>query len=209
MYTKYIGKNHDISTQKAIQTVSKLLTDGQKAPDFTAKDVYGNTIDLDAFTGKYVLVAFMRYSGCPYCNLAVHRLSVEYAMLQQHKCDVVAFMQSAPNDILENIYQRHKLKPPFPIIADKTKKFYDLYHIRSSKRAFFTSQLRTIPYWVESVGKHEFRQGKLNGDHFLVPAMFLVRTKDHKIVKARYGTSYYDYEAFTDLYEVLNFGDPV
>lgn len=170
--------------------------------------MYGNQVNLAAFQKKHVLVAFMRYAGCPYCNLAIHRLSVEYPMLQQNDCDVVVFVQSNPEDIIQNIYGRHKLRPPFPIIADMAKKFYDKYHVQSSKRTFFVGQVKTLPFWLESVGKHGFRQGKMNGDHFLVPAMFLVRAKDQKIMIAKYGTSFYDYETFTDLYESLNFGDP-
>ena len=165
-------------------------------------------MNLSAFQKKYVLVAFMRYAGCPYCNLAIHRLSVEYPMLQQNGCDVVVFVQSTPDEIQKNIYGRHKLKPPFPIIPDLTKRFYDLYGVKSSKKAFL-KQFPILPFWLESVGKHGFKQGKLNGDHFLVPAMFLVDAKTQTIVEAKYGTSFYDHETFTDIYQALNFGEAI
>ncbi len=178
------------------------------APSFAARDVYGKKVDLHGFQGEYVLVAFMRYAGCPYCNLAIHRLAVEYPLLQQSGCDVVVFVQSEPGEIIKNIYERHKLRPPFPIIPDLAKRFYKLYGVRSSKKIFWLGQIKTLPVWLESVGKHGFKQGKMEGDNFLVPATFLVRTKDRTIVKAHYGASYYDHDMFTDLYDELNFGDP-
>lgn len=147
----------------------------------------------------------MRYAGCPYCNLAIHRLSVEYPLLQQNDCDVVVFVQSEPDEIKKNIYDRHALKPPFPIIPDLAKRFYDQYGVQSSKKAFLTGQIKSLPYWLESVGKHGFKPGKLEGDYFLVPAMFLIRTKDQKIATARYGSSFYDHATFTDIYESLTF----
>lgn len=185
--------------------VRELLQSGQLAPKFVADDVYGQSIDLGAFKRKYVLVAFMRYAGCPYCNLAIHRLSVEYPLLQQNDCDVVVFVQSERDEIIKNIYNRHELRPPFPIIADMAKEFYNKYGVRSSKKAFLLGQVKSLPYWLESVGKHGFKPGKLEGDHFLVPAMFLISTKTHKIVTAKYGTSFYDYESFTNIYESLTF----
>ena len=168
-------------------------------------DAYGKKIDLSAYNKKYVLVAFMRYAGCPYCNLAIHRLSVEYPLLQKNGCDVVVFVQSESDEIIKNIYDRHKLKPPFPIVPDLAKRFYDVYGVQSSKKAFFGGQVKALPYWLESVGKHGFKPGKLDGDYFLVPAMFLISTKTHKIVTARYGSSFYDHETFTNIYESLTF----
>jgi peroxiredoxin Q/BCP len=196
------------NTKKVIRRVRSLLLTGQEAPDFITKDAYGNAVNLTDLKKDYVLVAFMRYAGCPYCNLAIHRLSVEYDMLQQNGCDVVVFVQSNPDEIIKNIYGRHKLRPPFPIIADMAKQFYDMYGVKSSKTAFI-KQISILPYWLESVGKHGFKQGKLEGDHFLVPAMFLIRTKDRQIMTVKYGTSFYDHETFTHLYETLNFGEPL
>jgi peroxiredoxin Q/BCP len=178
---------------------------GQSAPSFDTKDVYGHEVDLASFKKKYVLVAFMRYAGCPYCNLAIHRLSVEYPLLQQNGCDVVVFVQSDSDEIIKNIYGRHELKPPFPIVPDMAKRFYDLYGVKSSKMAFFPGQIKTLPFWLESVGKHGFKQGRLKGDHFLVPAMFLISTKTQQIATARYGSSFYDHETFTNIYESLTF----
>lgn len=181
---------------------------GQTAPEFVATDVFGTSVDLAAFKGPYVLVAFMRYAGCPYCNLAIHRLSVEYPLLRREGCEVVVFVQSEIEEIKKNIYDRHELKPPFPIVPDMAKRFYKLYHVQSSFKAFVTGQIKSLPYWLESVGKHGFKPGKLEGDYFLVPALFLIRTKDQRILTARYGSSFYDHETFTNIYESLNFDTP-
>lgn len=46
----------------------------ETAPDFTIKDVHGNTVNLSAFKGKKVFLTFYRNVGCPVCNLHFHEL---------------------------------------------------------------------------------------------------------------------------------------
>jgi peroxiredoxin Q/BCP len=177
---------------------------GQQAPEFTATDVKGNTIRLSDYSKKSVLLVFFRYAGCPWCNLAIHRLALEYPMLKKENCEVIAFVQSDKKSIDENIYGRHEVKPRFPIVADPDKEFYSLYGVHSSVKAGIKS-VRVIPQWIHAVRKHGFKQKGIDGDLFLVPASFLVASRTQKIVKADYGTSFYEFESFFNIYELLTF----
>ncbi len=179
---------------------------GNKAPDFTATDVKGKEIRLSDYKEKSVLLVFLRYSGCPWCNLTIHRLALEYPMLKRKNCEIIAFIQSDVDSIKANIYSRHTVKPQFPILADQDKEFYNLYGIKSSPKAALKS-LRHLPSWTQAVMKHDFKQTKVEGDIFLVPATFLVAAHTQKIVKSDYGTSFYELESLFSIYESLEFNE--
>lgn len=179
---------------------------GDQAPLFQIKDVFGNKTSLAKNQPGAVLVVFLRYSGCPWCNLAIHRLAVESELLKKQKCSIVAFIQSSPENVLENIYKRHERRPPFPVIADQAREIYDKYGVTDSITAAGRS-ITEIPYWLHSVRKHGYKQTTLDGSLFLVPAMFLVSGRSGKILMASYGKSFYDHDTFTRVYEKLGFAD--
>lgn len=183
---------------------SNKIEAGQPAPNFGARDVFGKKIILSEYRKKAVLLVFFRYAGCPWCNLAIHRLALEYPMLKKENCEVIAFVQSDKNSIKENIYGRHAVKPEFPIIADPKMHFYKLYGVSSSYKAAFKS-LAAIPDWTHAVREHGFKQTKIDGELFLVPAAFLVSSRTQEIAKADYGTSFYEFESFFKIYESLVF----
>ncbi|MEO6513329.1 MAG: redoxin domain-containing protein [Candidatus Saccharimonadales bacterium] len=183
-------------------SITKKLVPGDTAPDFATTDVHGQKIRLSKIDSKHILVVFFRYSGCPWCNLAIHRLSLEYARLQENGCSVIAFIQSDKTDVVDNIYNRHEVRPPFPIIADYEQKFYKMYGVGDSILAAVRS-LTKVPAWVHSVKDHGFKQTKMDGSLFLVPAAFLINGKTQKIEKASYGTSFYDHDLFLDIYDLV------
>lgn len=181
---------------------------GDSAPQIIARDCYGAPVNLANYRDKHVLLVFMRYSGCPFCNLAIHRLTLEYKLLAKNGCEVIAFMQSTEANVKKNIYDRHKIKPPYPIVADKNNKFYNLYGVNQSAVAAARS-IKEIPFWLKSVFEYGFRQTELDGNMLLVPAMFLVspgsQPGEQTIIKAEYGQSFYDHRTFTSIYEPLTF----
>ena len=133
------------------------LHEGDAAPAFNVTDMSGHAVNLNSTAGKYLLLTFMRYSGCPYCNLALHRLALEYPRLQQHGCEVIAFVQSSKHDISSNIYDRHAVKPAFPIVADPAMHTYEEYGVSTSVTAALRD-VKNLPYWVHAVREHGFTQ---------------------------------------------------
>ena len=175
-----------------------------KIPMLIATDVFGNEVSLADFTDQYTLLVFLRYSGCPWCNLAIHRLTIEYPMLKAESCEVVVIVQSDKQSIIENIYTRHDPKPQFPIIADHGMKFYKLFDVNPSILGMLPAILE-IPYWLQSVRQLGFKQKELDGNLFLVPEWFLINNKKGEIVKSEKGISFYNHAAFTPIYESLIF----
>ncbi len=106
--------------------------------------------------------------------------------------------------MVHNIYERHAVRPGFSIVADQERKYYDLYKVQPSVVAAARS-LSKIPHWVNAVKTHGFKQGEVDGNVFMVPALFLVDAPSRKIIKAEYSSNFYDHLTFTGIYEALTF----
>lgn len=181
------------------------IVSGDMAPNFTAPDVFGNKVKFASpHANKHVLLVFLRYAGCPWCNLALHRLSLEYKLLKKNDCEVVVIVESSKENIQKNIYGRHKVKPPFHIIPDAGRKLYELYGITPKVTRGVVHMVKNLPFWVKSV-RDGFPQTEVDGSLFIVPAFFLV-DQTGKVKMADYAANFYDDSTFTPVYEQLTFG---
>lgn len=183
-----------------LNTVENIL------PNIKAKDVFGKTIEFRKLKSEYVLLVFLRYAGCPWCNLAIHRLRLEYKELTANKCEVIAFVQSDTESILKNIYERHDPKPPFSIIPDSEMVFYKMYDVKPSVAGFVRGLIK-FPEWLKAHNELGFKQTEVDGKFFMVPGWFLYSNRTNKIVKQQRGISLHSHEAFLDIYESLYFKD--
>ncbi|OGL22252.1 hypothetical protein A2707_02890 [Candidatus Saccharibacteria bacterium RIFCSPHIGHO2_01_FULL_45_15] len=184
--------------------MSSHLTVGQKAPQFTRLDTSGRSIALSDYSKSFVLVAFLRYSGCPWCNLAVHRLAMEYPLLKESKCEVITFIQSSKESIQENIFDRHNVTPLFPIIADASMEMYAVYDVTGSAIRGLRHHIKNIPSWVKAVSKEGFAQTSIDGHFFLAPATFLLSPGEQQIIRIDYDADLYKHESFTNIYDAIS-----
>lgn len=177
---------------------------GDKVPDFWTRDIAGNEVDSREFKGN-TLVVFLRYAGCPFCNLAIYRLTHEHKLLKKEGCEVIAFVQSTEESIEDNIIQQQEMMPPFPIIPDQEQDIYRLFGVRPNavKAAKYTAL--NASHWIDAVFKKKFKQTSFDGQAFMVPAYFMV-DKYGIIQLVNYDASFYEDEVFTPIYEYLNFG---
>ena len=182
--------------------MTKKLVIGDTAPHFSVVDVLDQKVSLKSYASKYVLVVFLRYAGCPWCNLAIHRLTMEYRLLEDNQCAVVAFVQSSKGNIINNILKRHKHTPPFPIIADQAMATYKKYRVKPSL-VQSCKMLTTIPSWVHAVRKDGFANKNIDGNLFLAPASFLLAPGTGKILLAEYEANLYNHKTFSDIYNAV------
>lgn len=183
---------------------TRRLKVGDKVPDFWTRDINGNEVDSREFK-RDTLIVFLRYAGCPFCNLAIYRLAHEYKLLQKNGCDVIAFVQSTEANIEENIIGQQEITPPFPIVADRQQDIYKLFGVTANamKAAKYTAKNAT--HWIDAVFKKDFKQANVDGSAFMVPAYFLVNK--HGVVQlVDYDASFYEDTIFTPIYEQLTFG---
>jgi thioredoxin-dependent peroxiredoxin len=183
---------------------TRRLKVGDKVPDFWTRDINGNEVDSREFK-RDTLIVFLRYAGCPFCNLAIFRLTHEYKLLKKSGCDVIAFVQSTELNIEENILQRQDTVPPFPIVSDQQQDIYKLFGVtpNAAKAAKYTA--KNASHWIDATMRRGFKQGKLDGSAFMVPAYFMV-DKQGTIQLKNYDASFYEDSVFTPIYQYLTFG---
>lgn len=181
----------------------KRLAVGQTAPEISMRDVFGTSVSFDSQKSEFTLLAFLRYSGCPWCNLTINKLSQEREKLDKNDCSIVCFIQSPKDSVIKNVHNRAKNAPlKITTIADPTLEVYEQYSIQSSKKGILASIL-DLPAWIRSVFWNGFTQKSIDGDLFLIPATFVVHNDTRQIVYADYGSSYYGHEDYRDIYAAI------
>lgn len=177
------------------------LKNGDKAPHFSVVDINGEKVEINSDNSKKVFLSFFRYSGCPWCNLAIYRLTQMAPDLEAQGIKVVCFVQSTQEDIKKNVIDRHDPKPPFTIVPDPNKEIYSLFGVEESALKYFTS-LRQLPEWIYSSYTLHFKQPEVDGSVTLVPAQFLIDA-DGTIIKVHYGTDYADDMTFSEIKDAI------
>ena len=180
------------------------LNAGDTIPDFWTRDINGQEVDSRDLK-THTLLVFLRYAGCPFCNLAIYRLANEYEKLQAAGCDVVAFVQSTETNIEEHIIKQQDGMPPFKIVSDQQQDIYKLFGVTPNAVKATKYTAVNAVHWIDAVFKKKFKQTSFDGSAFLVPAYFVV-DHDGKVKLADYDASFYEDDVFAPIYEQLDFG---
>lgn len=149
------------------------LSVGDKAPDFTAADALGEQVSLSALRKKNeVVLVFLRYAGCPICQLALADLRARHDEFHAAGAEVLAFVQS-PRETLEKSGDVSAF--PFHIIPDPHGELYDLYGVGSGNLASLAAP-KTLSRAIKATLKGHF-QGKMEGNTWQLPGDFIVDKK--------------------------------
>jgi peroxiredoxin len=174
---------------------------GDTIPTFWTRDIEGNQVDSTQLEG-YTLIAFLRYAGCPFCNLAIYRLSHEHKKLKSKGCSVIAFVQSTEANIEKNILERHNPSPPFSIVADHDQDFYRMFGVTADAGKALRYTIKHKAHWIDAAFKKGFSQKNVDGSGAIVPAYFLVDASG--IITVRdYAANFYDNDIFDEVYSHL------
>ena len=175
------------------------LNPGDKAVPFSAETIEGETISLERFAGRPLLLMFYRYASCPMCNLRLRDFAQHYHKLHERGMEVVAFFHSPASYIRRNAGKQHY---PFHLVPDPEFKVYRSYGVETSWLRFFLSML--LPSfsvdWIRSMrygfwGGVDWQMGKM-------PADFLVGPEG-RILKTHYGRDIGDHLAVKEVDEML------
>lgn len=167
----------------------------QSAIHFRTTDYLDNTVTLNQYKGKRLLLSFFRDASCPFCNLRVRELIVNYPELQKRNIHILAFFASTKNTILK---YTGKQQAPFPLIPDPSLFVYKSYGVEESFRA----KLKTMgkPNKVLKAVKSEFFNFRAFNEKNIIPADFMI-DENQKVIKAYYGKDFGDH---IPLEELLN-----
>jgi len=109
------------------------LSEGQKAPDFKAKDQNGNSVSLKDFHGKKVVLYFYPQDDTPTCTIEACNLRDNYADLKKAGFVVLGV---SPNDTKSHKKFEEKYELPFTLIEDPDKKIIEKYGVWGEKNMY-------------------------------------------------------------------------
>jgi peroxiredoxin Q/BCP len=109
------------------------LTEGQKAPDFTAKDQNGNSVSLKNFRGKKVVLYFYPEDNTPTCTVEACNLRDNYSALTKAGLVVIGV---SPDDKSSHKKFEEKYKLPFTLVEDPQKKIIEKYEVWGEKNMY-------------------------------------------------------------------------
>ncbi len=109
------------------------LKEGQKAPEFTAADQDGNTISLDQFAGKKVVLYFYPKDDTPGCTAEACDFRDNYQGLKAK--DIIVLGVSVDDEKSHQKFAaKHSL--PFTLLADTDKKIVEAYGVWGEKNMY-------------------------------------------------------------------------
>ncbi|WP_316841625.1 thioredoxin-dependent thiol peroxidase [Pedobacter gandavensis] len=109
------------------------LTIGQAAPDFNAKDQNGNTVTLNQFKGKKVVLYFYPKDNTPGCTTEACDFRDNYQGLVA-KGIVVLGVSVDDEQSHQKFITKYDL--PFTLIADTDKKIVEAYGVWGEKNMY-------------------------------------------------------------------------
>ncbi|GAB2975689.1 thioredoxin-dependent thiol peroxidase [Mucilaginibacter puniceus] len=109
------------------------LKEGDKAPDFTAKDQNGKTVSLSDFKGKTVILYFYPKDDTPGCTAEACDFRDNYQSLIGKGFEVIGV--STDDEKSHKKFQT-KYNLPFPLIADESKEIVEAYGVWGEKNMY-------------------------------------------------------------------------
>jgi thioredoxin-dependent peroxiredoxin len=160
---------------------------GNKALDFKFKTPWDEEINFyDAVGDNPAVLIFLRYYGCPVCQMEMAKIKREINLAEKKGVRVFVFLQSAPETIASLI---KKDVFPFTIVCDPQGKIYQLYAVEAGGLIKYLH-----PAGLVAAIKATFRgfmHGKFEGKETQLPAAFAM-TADKVIKYAYYGENISD-----------------
>jgi peroxiredoxin Q/BCP len=109
------------------------LKEGDKAPAFTTKDQNGNSVSLNDFKGKKVVLYFYPEDDTPTCTVEACNLRDNYSLLKKNGIVVLGV---SPDDENKHKKFEKKYSLPFTLLADKDRKIIEKYGVWGEKKLF-------------------------------------------------------------------------
>ena len=163
------------------------LTITKKAPDFRFKTPWDDEVKFyDAVGNNPAVLIFLRYYGCPVCQMEMAKIKQEIELVSKKGGRVFVVLQSAPETIASLI---KKNDFPFTIICDLQGKVFQLYGVEAGGIIKYLHPAGLIAA-VKAISRG-FRHGKFEGKETQLPAAFAM-TADKIIKFGHYGKNISD-----------------
>jgi len=106
------------------------VQEGKSAPDFVARDLFGNEVRLSSLIGgRKALLLFYRGGWCPFCDKQLAAIARDYQKFQELNATVVAV---SGEEAEKGKYLLQKLSLPFVLLSDTSFEAIDRYGVRDA-----------------------------------------------------------------------------
>ena len=147
------------------QSAPEGLFIGSKAPDFKAKDQYGQVIRLkDVLKKGKVVLVFYRGQWCPYCNKELKRLEDSLQLIKDKGATLIAVSPEKPENVTKTV---EKTSATYSILFDDGLKIMKAYDV-----AFELSENVLTRY--KNAGLDVEANNGTNGKYLPVPAVYII-----------------------------------
>ena len=109
----------------------KTLKEGDKVPEFSAKDQDGNTINLSDYSGRKLIVFFYPKANTPGCTAEACNLRDNYKTLQDAGYELLGV--SADSQKQQSNF-KNKYDFPFPLLADEDHTVLNIFGVWGPKK---------------------------------------------------------------------------
>lgn len=107
------------------------LKSGDKAPDFSGKDQFGNLVSLKSFKGKKLVIYFYPKDNTPACTVQACNLRDNYMSFKKQGFEIIGV--SADDEKLHKKFS-DKYQLPFSLIVDTEKEMIKAYDVWGQKK---------------------------------------------------------------------------
>jgi len=158
------------------------MTNKMRAPDFRFNSPWQESLQFhDFLKDGGAVIFFLRYIGCPLCQLRISEIKRDLQKFEQKGVQVLVALQSEP----ENIRKISEEKDvPFTIICDPSEKIFGLYEVVPG--SVFGYIAPDVILKALRARKEGFKHGIKEGKELQLPAVFIIDTHK-KINYAYYG----------------------
>lgn len=104
---------------------------GEKAPDFSGTDQYGNPVKLSDFTGKKVVLFFYPKALTPGCTAQACNLNEHQELLSEKTYQIIGVSADSQERQLRFAEKYHL---NFPLLADENKTIIEAYNVWGPKK---------------------------------------------------------------------------
>jgi len=136
-----------------------------KAPDFRAKDQFGNLIRLkDLLKEGKVILVFYRGQWCPYCNRELSRLQDSLQLIKDKGATLIAVSPEKSESISATV---DKTKASYSILYDEGLKIMKAYDVEFEVPENTITRYRNANIDIE-------KNNGANGKYLPVPAVYII-----------------------------------
>ncbi|WP_193708419.1 PatB family C-S lyase [Alkalibaculum sporogenes] len=174
---------------------------GEKLRNFTYDSPWKQGINFQTKVHKKTYLMFLRYYGCPICQLDMMQIKERYQEFIDKDSQVFVVLQSLPQTLCKQVLEKDI---PFEIICDPLQEVYKLYNVNtaySMAGMFCESVLEKVLKATELGLKH----GEYEGNELQFPAVVLF-DGNQKVMYIKYGLNPADIPNVDEMLEKLEEG---